>query len=156
MSEKIQTKYGKKIPWIFGNKIRLPRIRYPVYREGSMSLPSPGRSLILILTYILLFYLVSGGIYLYIRDTIAMGGDAQGNAMWLYPSTNEAFIIESIAAAFIIYLAGIGFFLLYQSTKHAYNYSYAIKIYLIGMAAILGSFIMLQYMMGVKTGTIKR
>jgi hypothetical protein len=106
------------------------------------------------LTYVFLFYLVLGGIYIAIRDPITVGGDAQGNAMFLYPSTHEAFIIESLVAGFLIYIAGIGFLLLYNTTKHSFNYSYAIKIYILGGFLVLLGFSMLQYMIGVKSGTI--
>ena len=101
LSEKLQTKFGEKLPWVMGERIRIPRVKFPEAREGSLSLPTPGKSLILILTYVFLFYLVLGGIYIGIRDPITVGGDAQGNAMFLYPSTHEAFIIESLVAGFL-------------------------------------------------------
>ncbi len=151
MSDTVQDRYGKKVPWILGKNVRIPRINYPVYREGQMSLPSPGRSLVLILTYILMFFLVAGGIYMIINDPITVGGDASGNAIWIYPQIGDAFIIESLAAAFIIYVAGLGFFFIYQSTKHAYNYSYAIKIYIMGIVFAIGGFILLQLILFAKT-----
>ena len=155
LSEKLQTKFGSKIPWVLGQRVRIPRVKFPEAREGGLNLPTPGRSLILILTYAFLFYLVLGGIYMGIRNPITIGGDAQGNAMFLYPSTHEAFIIESIVAGFLIYIAGLGFLLLYNTTKHSFNYSYAIKIYILGIFLVLVAFVMLQYMIGVKTGKIK-
>jgi hypothetical protein len=154
LSEKLQTKFGEKLPWVMGERIRIPRVKFPEAREGGLSLPTPGKSLILMLTYVFLFYLVLGGIYIAIRDPITVGGDAQGNAMFLYPSTHEAFIIESLVAGFLIYIAGIGFLLLYNTTKHSFNYSYAIKIYILGGFLVLLGFSMLQYMIGVKSGTI--
>lgn len=150
MSETVQDRYGSKIPWIFGKSVRIPRLNYPVYREGQMSLPSPGKSMVLILTYILMFFLIAGGIYMIINDPITVGGDASGNAVWIYPSISDAFIIESIAAAFIVYIAGLGFYFIYQSTKHAYNYSYAIKIYILGIVFAIGGFVFLQMIMNSK------
>ena len=138
-----------------GERIRIPRVKFPEAREGGLSLPTPGKSLILVLIYVFLFYLVLGGIYIGIRDTVTVGGDAQGNAVFLYPSTNEAFIIESLVAGFLIYIAGLGFLLLYNATKHSFNYEYAIKIYIIGGLLVIAGFSMLQYMIGVKTGVIK-
>ncbi len=155
MSSSIQEKFGRKMPWLFGKSIRIPKVNYPVYREGQMTLPTPGRSLILLATYIFLFWLMAGGIYLNIRDSIALGQDASQNVMWLYPSTSEAFIIESIVAAVLMFIGGTGFIILYQSTKHAYNYSYAVKLLIIGITAVVAGFSLLQYMIAVKTGTFK-
>ena len=155
LSEKLQTKFGEKLPWVMGKHIRIPRVKFPEAREGGLSLPTPGKSLILMLIYVFLFYLVLGGIYLGIRDTVTVGGDAQGNAVFLYPTTNEAFIIESLVAGFLIYIAGLGFLLLYNATKHSFNYGYAIKIYIIGGLLVIAGFSMLQYMIGVKSGIIK-
>jgi len=58
-----------------------------------------------------------GGIYILIKEPSAMGGDASGAIMWLYPSTSDAFVIESIVAATLIFMGGAGFFLLYNATK---------------------------------------
>ena len=155
MSEKLQTKFGEKIPWVMGERIRIPRVKFPEAREGGLSLPTPGKSLILILTYVFLFYLVLGGIYIGIRGSVTVGGDAQGNAIFLYPTTHEAFIIESLVAGFLIYIAGLGFLLLYNATKHSFNYGYAIKIYILGGLLAVAGFWMLQYMIGVKSGRIE-
>lgn len=146
----LQKKYGKKFPWVMGKNIRIPRVNYPEYREGQMVLPSPGRSLILIGLFVFLFYLVVGGIYIGIRDPSAMGQDASGVALWLYPTTHDAFIIESLVAGIIIYAVGAGFFLIYNSTRHAFNYTYALKILVIGLFLALLGFVLLQYMMDQK------
>ncbi|MHA1672714.1 MAG: hypothetical protein ACTSYI_03720 [Promethearchaeota archaeon] len=156
MSSSIQEKFGRKMPWLFGKSIRIPKVNYPVYREGQMTLPTPGRSLILLATYIFLFWLMAGGIYISIRDPIPLGQDASQNVMWLYPSTSEAFIIESIVAAVLMFIGGAGFIILYQSTKHAYNYSYAVKLLIIGMTAVVTGFSLLQYMIAVKSGTFNK
>ncbi|UYP47296.1 hypothetical protein NEF87_003581 [Candidatus Lokiarchaeum ossiferum] len=154
MSEKLQDKFGKKMPWVMGNQVRIPRIKYPTYREGSLSLPSPGRSMMLLGTFIFLFWLLMGGIYILIKEPSAMGGNASGAIMWLYPSTSDAFVIESIVAAVLIFIGGSGFFLLYNATKHSFNYNYAIKLLILGMVLAGTSFGILQYMMAVKTGKI--
>ena len=155
LSEKLQTKFGEKLPWVMGERIRIPRVKFPEAREGGLSLPTPGKSLILILTYVFLFYLVLGGIYIGIRDTVTVGGNAAGEVMFLYPSIHEAFIIESLVAGFLIYISGLGFLLLYNATKHSFNYGYAIKIYILGGLLAVAGFWMLQYMIGVKSGRIE-
>jgi hypothetical protein len=146
MSETIQKRIGKKVPWILGKKIRIPRVKFPDFEDASMSLPTPGRSLLLIAIYAVLFWLVMGGIYIWIREPIALGADNTGSPMWLYPSTQDAFIIESIVAASIIFLGGLGFVLLYETTKHSFNYTYAVKLLVIGLGLAATSFGLLQWM----------
>ena len=152
MSENLQDIWGRSTPWLLGDAVRIPRVKFPAYQEGKYSLPTPGRSLILIAIYIFLFWLTTGGIYIYIRDPIALGADAEGKAMWLYPSTHDAFIIDSIVAAAIIFIAGFGFLLLYNATKHSFNYSYAIKQFILGLISVILSFGMLQWMIDQKGG----
>jgi len=117
-----------------------------------MDLPSPGRSLVLIAIYGFLFYLLMGGIYIGIREPISLGADQQGNPMWLYPSTSEAFVIESIVAAAVIFLGGAGFVLLYEATKNSFNYGYAIKLLIIGLILAGLAFGLLQWMIKEKGG----
>ena len=154
MSQTLQDRFGKKIPWVLGNKVRIPRVRYPKFQESNLSLPSPSRSMILMMIYAFLFYLIMGGIYIYIRDPIALGADQAGKAMWLYPSTHDAFIIESFVAATAIYIAGIGFLLMYTSVKHSFNYQYAIKLLSLGLFLAALGFGLLQYMIAVKTNKL--
>ena len=152
MSETLQEKFGTKVPWVLGNSVRIPRIKFPEFRESSVSLPAPGRNILLIVVYAALFWLSAGGIYIYIQDPIAMGANSQGDPMWLYPSTHDAFIIESIVAALLIFLGGLGFVLMYNSTKHAFNYKYAIKVLIVSIALVAISFGLLQYMIDQKGG----
>lgn len=155
MSEKLQTKFGKKVPWVLGKYIRIPRVKYPDPRDSGITLATPGKSLVLISTYVFLFYLIVGGIYISIREPLALGMDASGTAMFLYPSTHEAFIIESLVAALLVFIAGFGFLILYNTTKHSFNYVYAIKLYILGIFFVVAAFVLLQYMLGVKIGTIE-
>lgn len=152
MSESVQIKIGKKMPWVLGKSVRIPRIKFPEMNESSMVLPSPGKSLILIAIYVFTFFLVAGGIYILIRDPIALGANDKGAPLWLYPTTHDAFIIESFAAAAIIFFGGFGFILLYNTTKNAFNYSYAVKLLILGLIMAGLSFGLLQYMIEKKNG----
>ena len=156
MSDNLQLQVGKKIPWIFGSKMRIPKVNYPMYQDSKMNLPTPGRSFILLVIYLVLFWLMMGGIYISIRNPIPLGSSGQNNVLWLYPSTSEAFIIESVVAATLMFIGGAGFLMLYNSTKHAYNYSYSIKLLIIAIAAIALSFGLLQYMIAVKSGVLQQ
>ncbi|WP_457558113.1 hypothetical protein [Candidatus Harpocratesius sp.] len=156
MSDNLQIQVGKKLPWILGPKIRIPKVNYPVYQDSKMNLPTPGRSFILLTIYLALFWLMMGGIYISIRNPIPLGSSGDKSVMWLYPSTSEAFIIESVVAAVLMFIGGTGFLILYNSTKHAYNYSYSLKLLIIGIVCIVFSFAMLQYMIAVKSGQLNK
>jgi uncharacterized protein YybS (DUF2232 family) len=93
-----------------------------------------------------------GGVYILIQNPIALGADSSGNPLWIYPSTQDAFIIESIVAGIIIFVGGLGFILLYETTKHSYNYSYAIKLLIFGLVLTALSFGLLQWIIKQKGG----
>jgi hypothetical protein len=116
---------------------------------------NPGRSLALMAVFIFLFYPVMGGIYIAFRDPSPMGADANGVAIWLYPSTHDAFIIVTLVAGIIIYLIGAGFILFYNSTRHTFNYyAYTLKVLIIGLFLAVLGFFLLQNMMAVKISAI--
>lgn len=149
MSE-IQEKIRKKLPWVFKG-LRLPKIKFPSLSESTLDIPTPSRSIILGLIYIGLFWLLCGGVYLAIPDSlgrlpIALGSSG-GNPLWVYPSINDAFVIESFVAACVIFIGAFGFLILYQATKNLYNPSYAQKLIATGVILAGFSFVFLQFVM---------
>jgi hypothetical protein len=154
MSEtiRLQDKYGPKIPWILPKSVRIPRIRFPVLTDKMGAIPTPSKTFAFVAILVFFFWLAMGGIYIQIRKPIALGADAQGKPLWLYPSTSEAFVIESIVAAIIIYIGSFGFILLYNATKNAYNKSYAQTLIIIGMIMVGVSFGVLQWIVNQKGG----
>jgi hypothetical protein len=160
MSENIQDKIVQKMPWVFKPLgIRLPKIKFPSLKDKNLDIPTPSRNILLGAIYIFLFWLLMGGVYLLIPDSngrlqIALGADSDGNPVWLYPSINDAFVIESIVAGIVIFIGAIGFIILYQSTKHMYNTAYAQKLIATGVVMAVFSFALLQYISNKKaTGT---
>lgn len=151
MSENFQDKVADKMPWVFkGFGIRMPKIKFPSLRDKNLDIPTPSRNILLGVIYVFLFWLLMGGVYLIIPDSngrlqIALGADSSGNPVWLYPSINDAFVIESIVAGVIIFIGAIGFIIIYQSTKHMYNTSYAQKLIAAGVVMAVFSFTILQY-----------
>jgi len=149
--ETTRDKIGKKLPWIMGQSFQIPRFRLPELKGKSFAISTPPRMIALIATYIFSFWLMMGGIYLWIRDQIAMGADSEGNAVWLYPGIHDAFIIESIVAAAVIFMGSIGFYLVYESTKHAMAPSYARKILIVGIVVSIIAFVAVQRIIDLKS-----
>lgn len=155
-SETILERIRSKTPWIPGKLLRKPKINFPKFRTPRVSLPMPSKYLSIVLVYIILFILQTGVIYLMIRNPPALGSDPnRGNPIFLYPDIYESFIIEGIVASMLMFFCSIGFIFLYQASKHVYNKSLALRILAIGIVMVFITFVLLQYMIGVKMGTIE-
>jgi hypothetical protein len=152
MSEKLQDKYGSKFPWLLPKSVRIPRIKFPVLTDKMGSIPTPSKTFAFVAILVFFFWLAMGGIYIQIREPIALGADASGKPLWLYPSTSEAFVIESIVAAIIIFVGSFGFVLFYSATKNAYNKSYAQTLIVLGIIMVGVSFGVLQWIISEKGG----
>ena len=154
-SETILERIRSKTPWIPGKLLRKPKINFPKFRTPRVSLPMPSRYLSIVLIYIILFVLQTGVIYLMIRNPPALGSDPNtNNPIFLYPDLYESFIIEGIVASMLMFFCSIGFVFIFQASKHVYNKSLALRILAIGIVMVIVTFIILQYMIGVKMGAI--
>jgi len=156
-SESFGERIGEKIPWV-GFGMRKPKINFPRLIRRKISIPMPAKTLTIAGIYLLLFLMQMGIVYIIYRDAqgqmLALGATDGGDPLWLYPSIHEQFIIEGIVASILIFLCSSGFLLLYQSSKHLYNRTIALRIMVIGLIMIVVSFIFLQYMVAVKTRTL--
>jgi hypothetical protein len=156
-SETVLEKIKEKTPWIFGDKIRKPKIKFPsIGTRRRISVPSPSKAFFLIIIFIILFVLQLGAIYIIYRDTISLGSTQGGEPQFLYPSLSEQFILEGIVASVLFLVGSIGFILLYQASKYVYNRSTVIKVLAIGFIFILVAFIILQIMLATKTASFQQ
>jgi len=151
-SETIFEKLKGRTPWIFGKKIRKPKVVYPKVKLPRMDMPLPGKSLIIIIIYVALFLLQAGIVYIVYRNPIAIGANQQGDPVFLYPDLQDAFIIESVVASIFIFLCSLGFIMLYQASKYVYNKKIAIRILVLGIILIIATFFALQAMITIKLG----
>ncbi len=153
-SETVLERIKSRTPWIFGNSLRKPKIGFPKMRLPRISLPMPSRSLSVVSILIILFVLQTGVVYLMVRKPPALGSNSAGKAVFIYADVHESFIIEGIVASILIIFCSMGFIFLYQASKYVYNKKMAVWILLIGVLMIIISFILLQYMLSVKMGTL--
>jgi len=151
-SETIAEKIRRRTPWIFGKKLRRPKIVFPRLKRRTITVPTPSKTLGIIVIYIILFVLQTGVVYLIYREPPALGADSDGNPIFLYSSINDSFIIEGIVASVLIFISSTGFILLYQASKHSFNRAIALRILVLGIIMIFVTFLALQYMISVKTG----
>jgi hypothetical protein len=152
-SETVLERFKSKTPWVFGSKLKKPKINFPDMTLPRMDLPVPGRSIAVIGIYAFLFLLQTGFVYLLYVKPPALGTDSSGQALFLYTGgIHDAFIIESIVASIFIFLCSLGFVFLYQASKHVYNKKIATRILAIGIILIFLSFLALQAMINIKLG----
>jgi len=150
-SETVIEKIKKKTPWIFGNSIRKPKIHFPKFKIPRISLPMPARSLSIIVILTILFVLQTGVVYLIVREPPALGSNSAGEPIFIFQDLHESFILEGIVASILIIFSSMGFVFLYQASKYVYNKKMAVWILTIGIIMILISFVLLQYMLDLKT-----
>ncbi len=134
--------------------IRIPRVRLTGV-GSAIALPSPPRMLMLMASYILLFWLMAGGIYFMVRNPIAVGSTGSGDnadAVFFYPSMNESFIIEGIIAATLLFICGIGLVLMYEASLQRMNKNYATKLMVVGFVLGIVGFLALQWIINIKLG----
>jgi uncharacterized BrkB/YihY/UPF0761 family membrane protein len=153
-SETVIEKLRGRTPWIFGETLRKPKINFPKMRLPRISLPMPSRSLSIIIIILVLFVLQTGVVYLIVRDPIALGATENGDPVFIYADIHESYIVEGIVASILILFCSLGFIMLYQASKYVYNKKMALSILIIGAFMIIIAFILLQYMIGVKAGTV--
>ena len=151
-SETISEKIKSRVPWIFGNVLRKPKLVYPRLKLPRMDVPIPGKSIAFIIVYIALFLLQMGIIYIIYREPPPIGADSSGNPVFLAPEIHEAYIIESIVASIIILLNSAGFIMLYQASKYVYNKRIAIYILVTGIIMVVITFVILQAFITIKLG----
>ena len=151
-SETITEKIKTKTPWLFGTRLKKPKIIFPKLRGLHMSLPTPSKAIGLALIYAILFILQTGVVYLIYREPPALGANSAGDPIFLYPGIQDSFIIEGIVASILIFISSTGFLLLYQASKYSYNRTLALRILIIGTIMILFAFGSLQYLIAVKLG----
>jgi len=150
-SETVFENIKRKTPWIFGNKLRKPKIIFPKFKFRRLSLPMPSKSLSLIAIYIILFILQTGIVYLIIRKPPVLGVDSEKKPIFVIPENiHDAYIIESIVASILLLLSSFGFIILYYASKYVYNKKFGDWILLIGIIIIFIAFSLLQYILFIK------
>ncbi len=95
-------------------------------------------------------FLLGGGLYTLITRP-APSAYVNGVFYFLYPSISSQFISDTIIAAILYGFGFIGLFVIYQSTKSAYNPRQAYMMLIIGVAFLLLSYIFLEGAISFKT-----
>jgi len=154
-SETIMETIKRKTPWILGSAIRKPKIVFPKVAPRRIAGRITGmqtKTLIVLAIYAVLFILQTGVVYLIYRGVPALGTAGDETAQFLYPSTQEAFIIESIVASIMMIISSSGYLLLYRASQHLYDRKTARGLLAMGILLVFISYVVLQWMIATKSG----
>ncbi len=113
-------------------------------RRFKFELPSGVSSLIAfgIILGIVLF-VVGGGIFLLVNNPSF--NNPTGTSL-VNISLQDQYGIETVLSIAFVFIGFAGFLLIYESTKHVYNASYATKLLILGIIMIGGAILLLQWM----------
>jgi hypothetical protein len=102
-----------------------------------------------------LFYVFSGGIYNSVVENVRPYGIRQDESIqliyWDDGDVSKQYEWEGYAAAILIYLGTLGFFLLKKATEEPHNINRAMMYQFLGIALIFFAFLILQYMFNYKS-----
>ena len=136
-------KISKRFKWL------IPFLKRPKLelRKPKFELPKLTQNKMTVLVLVTVRFLLSGGIYILIEKPSALGFAGTGNAIFLYPQFDRMFLLEGLVAGILFIVGGIGFILIYQSTKYAYDPKYANILLYAGIALVLVSFFSVNFML---------
>ncbi|MCD6484670.1 MAG: hypothetical protein J7L47_06120 [Candidatus Odinarchaeota archaeon] len=146
--------------WIF------PFLRKPKLRLKQLHLkapPKPSQSTISILVVIAVLFLLGGGLFTVTNIGkpwfIPVGQDPKTGAItFIYTQTlNRQFSLEGLIASVFYFVGFLGFYFIYESTKHAkniYRTGFAERLLLLGILLSIVSLLLLQWMLTTKVPSI--
>lgn len=95
----------------------------------------------------IVLFVMGGGIYLLVSGASfnnPYGGLASS-------SLNSQYGIETLLSVAFMFIGFLGFLLVYESTKHVYNASYATKLLILGIVLIVVAVVLLYWFLIPKT-----
>ncbi|MFW9855876.1 MAG: hypothetical protein ACFFFG_12505 [Candidatus Thorarchaeota archaeon] len=142
-----ESESSSRLPWIPGLKrptvvFKIPDIQLPYEAPGKYIL-----GLILVFT----IFILAGGIYDLTENPLPMG-QTQNALVPIFQSSSEQFLVESLIAAVLFAIGGVGVYLIRHSTRFAYDVRTSTVFLILGIIlAIIATFGILM-MFNIKTG----
>lgn len=130
-----------------------PLIRRPDYQLRRVKIEMPRTiptSLIVVVVLVGILFIYVGGTYDLTQDPLAFGGDQEGNPVVISSQLDHQFLVEGLAAGFLMFLGAGGFFLIYYSTQYAYSPKNSTILLLVGIGAVIIAWVSIMSMMGKK------
>lgn len=124
--------------------IRKPRLtlRVPRIREVRM----PSKWILFAITLVIYYFVVSGSLFTLSYQPPAIWPTQQFGNLPIYPGIHRQLLIEGIVGGLLFFIGFIGFYLMYQSTRHVYRPRYAQMMLISGIILIIVSFFTCQWL----------
>jgi OST3 / OST6 family, transporter family len=132
-------------------KKRSSSVSFSLSRWFSKISTTTPSSLIIALAGILYTIFIFGGGLFTIITRPPPSAYVQNTFYFLYPSLNSQFVSDTIITVILYGLGFVGLFMIYNSTKSAYNPRQAYMMLVIGVAFLLMSYIFLEGAIAFKT-----
>jgi len=104
----------------------------------------------------LVLFIFAGGLYNIVNQPLPFGQDPNtGNPMIIirppYGTLSDQFVLEGMIGGILVFIGFLGFIVIYESTKHVYNPSYALMLLIAGIAMVVLAYIGAEWMIVIKT-----
>ena len=134
--------------------IRKPKLRLKSPKFELPKAPSPMVWYIICAAVIL--FIFAGGIYNIVNQPLPFGQDPNTGAPMLiirppYGTISDQFVLEGMIGGLLIFCGFLGFVVIYESTKHVYNPSYALMLLITGIVMVILAYIGAEYIIVLKT-----
>jgi hypothetical protein len=132
----------------------VPIVRRPDYQLRHVRLSAPTSipiQLVIAVIFIGLFFIYIGGFYDLAQDPVpAFGSDSNGDPVVIISRLNHQYLVEGIAAGFLMFIGAGGFFLIHYSTQYAYSPRNSTILLLMGIGIVVLCWIAIAFMLGQK------
>ncbi|MFB0560564.1 MAG: hypothetical protein ACETWM_04935 [Candidatus Lokiarchaeia archaeon] len=98
----------------------------------------------------IVLFVMGGGVFYLVSNPTPSWSDPAGASI-VSTSLQSQYGIEALISIALMFVGFVGFWLIYESTKHVYNASYATKLLILGIILIIVSVILLYWMLMPKT-----
>ncbi|MFX0068649.1 MAG: hypothetical protein ACFFC5_01285 [Promethearchaeota archaeon] len=134
--------------------IRKPKLRL---KRPMLKLPkAPSPTVWYVICIAVVLFIFAGGLYNIVNQPLPFGQDPNtGEPMIIlrppYGTLSDQFVLEGMIGGILAFVGFLGFVIIYESTKHVYNPSYALMLLIAGIAMVVLAYVGAEWMIVIKT-----
>ncbi len=132
-----------------------PLVRRPDYQLRHVRLTAPTAipiQLVMAVVFIGLFFIYIGGFYDLAQEPPAFGQKSDGSPLVILTELNHQFLVEGMAAGFLMFIGAGGFFLIHYSTQYAYSQKNATILLIMGIGIVVLCWVGVVFILRQKIG----
>ncbi len=137
-------------PW-WPRFIVKPRVRLVRPRFGMPARPPD--ILVFGVFFFAILFVLGGNIYTLVKSPPAIATGPNGEPIIVYPALDVQLGLEGMVASVVIMIGVIGLGLIYYSSRYVFQPGYALRLMALGMILAGGAFLMVTYLMFLKSPT---